>query len=283
MFGFEMRRSWLEALAVSYASVRFPQRSICDTLHTSKAVSEPLVRVDTYFAGACLVQELATAGSIAHVHHDGGDIIHVELTTREHVLIHLIESSIPLHEVMLTLKSNSAESTHTLFLFWADRLLPLHNQVYEVDDWMMPLLELYNNVLYGYEVAGRKLLVFPVNFQGYGKTRTIRYGDPIDVRELHCNWREYRSAHLHGIFYAADFAKQEGNQKAPEHATHTLERFYQALGLPVDSDSRTVKRAYRKLARQYHPDLNTTTEAHAKMQHINEAYARIIRHLKATH
>ena len=67
---------------------------------------EAKVRTETYFAGAALVRDLQVAGTIKHVHHDGGDIIHVEMRTGEHAWIHLIESSIPLAEVVGTLAAN---------------------------------------------------------------------------------------------------------------------------------------------------------------------------------
>jgi curved DNA-binding protein CbpA len=37
-----------------------------------------------------------------------------------------------------------------------------------------------------------------------------------------------------------------------------------------------VRRAYRDLARQYHPDLNPSPDATAKMQAINQAYQQIM-------
>jgi len=36
--------------------------------------------------------------------------------------------------------------------------------------------------------------------------------------------------------------------------------FYQILGVSRDADADTLKRAYRKLARQYHPDVNKELE-----------------------
>ncbi|MGF0118304.1 DnaJ C-terminal domain-containing protein [Promicromonospora sp. Marseille-Q5078] len=50
--------------------------------------------------------------------------------------------------------------------------------------------------------------------------------------------------------------------------------FYSALGVPKDADDAAVKKAYRKLARRYHPDQNPGDEAaEAKFKEIGEAYA----------
>ncbi|MDB5231394.1 MAG: DnaJ-class molecular chaperone CbpA [Chitinophagaceae bacterium] len=48
--------------------------------------------------------------------------------------------------------------------------------------------------------------------------------------------------------------------------------YYKILGLSKDATSDDIKKAYRKLARKFHPDLNPNdTEAHKKFQQINEA------------
>ena len=48
--------------------------------------------------------------------------------------------------------------------------------------------------------------------------------------------------------------------------------FYQILGVSRDADSDTLKRAYRKLARQYHPDVNKEPGAEDKFKEIGKAY-----------
>ncbi len=54
----------------------------------------------------------------------------------------------------------------------------------------------------------------------------------------------------------------------------TPENYYAILGVPVDADSDTVKRAYRQLARRYHPDLaGANPTAATEMKRINRAYA----------
>ena len=49
--------------------------------------------------------------------------------------------------------------------------------------------------------------------------------------------------------------------------------YYSTLGVAKDADLETVKKAYRKLAMQYHPDRNHgDAAAEQKFKEINEAY-----------
>ncbi|MEZ4615016.1 MAG: molecular chaperone DnaJ [Caldilineaceae bacterium] len=48
--------------------------------------------------------------------------------------------------------------------------------------------------------------------------------------------------------------------------------YYEVLGVARDADTNTLKKAFRKLAQQYHPDVNKTAEAEARFKEINEAY-----------
>ena len=50
--------------------------------------------------------------------------------------------------------------------------------------------------------------------------------------------------------------------------------FYAVLGVPKDADAAAIKKAYRKLARQLHPDQNPgDAKAEARFKDIGEAYA----------
>ena len=48
--------------------------------------------------------------------------------------------------------------------------------------------------------------------------------------------------------------------------------FYQILGVTRDADADTLKSAYRKLARKYHPDVNKDPGAEDKFKEIGKAY-----------
>ena len=49
--------------------------------------------------------------------------------------------------------------------------------------------------------------------------------------------------------------------------------YYEVLGVPKDAPKQDIKKAYRKLAMQYHPDRNKSAEAEEKFKEISEAYA----------
>ena len=49
--------------------------------------------------------------------------------------------------------------------------------------------------------------------------------------------------------------------------------YYEVLGVDRNADPETLKKAYRKMAKMYHPDMNPgDTEAEAKFKEVNEAY-----------
>lgn len=47
---------------------------------------------------------------------------------------------------------------------------------------------------------------------------------------------------------------------------------YELLGVARDADADTVKKAYRRLARQYHPDVNPDPDAQERFKEISRAY-----------
>jgi curved DNA-binding protein len=48
--------------------------------------------------------------------------------------------------------------------------------------------------------------------------------------------------------------------------------YYEVLGVPRDASTEDIRRAYRKLAREYHPDVNKDPGAEDRFKEVSEAY-----------
>jgi curved DNA-binding protein len=61
-------------------------------------------------------------------------------------------------------------------------------------------------------------------------------------------------------------------QGDPEESRLEFKDYYATLGVDKSASKDEVQRAYRKLARKYHPDINKEPEAEARFKDIGEAY-----------
>ena len=48
--------------------------------------------------------------------------------------------------------------------------------------------------------------------------------------------------------------------------------YYEILGVKKDTPQNEIKRAYKKLARKYHPDVSKEADAEIKFKEVGEAY-----------
>ncbi|MDX2077914.1 MAG: DnaJ domain-containing protein [bacterium] len=242
------------------------------------------MRTLTYYVGAHLVNELSIAGAVDEILHDGRDIIHVRLITGESLMIHLIDSSIPTYEIKHILRDNTQMAHNTLFILWCDMLLPDAGSKIILQEWHHALRDVYGGRIYAYKIYMQQLYIFPVYFdvQPYQDYHVVRYGDPIDVGALRCSTITTPVHGLHGTWRIATFdgdPESYHRERAEKLArpTSPLDVYFTLLGVAVGADRETVKRAYRGLARQYHPDLSDDRQAHQRMQELNIAYAIIIK------
>lgn len=61
-----------------------------------------------------------------------------------------------------------------------------------------------------------------------------------------------------------------------------LEQYYKILDVDPGADEKTVKKAYRKLALKYHPDVNSHPGASDRFHRICEAYEIVLTHIRKT-
>jgi hypothetical protein len=57
-----------------------------------------------------------------------------------------------------------------------------------------------------------------------------------------------------------------------------MKDYYAILEIAPDSNESDIRKAYRRLAKQYHPDVNKSKNAHEKFIEISEAYEFLINH-----
>ncbi|MCC7447052.1 MAG: DnaJ domain-containing protein [Anaerolineae bacterium] len=261
------------------------------------------MRIQLSYANAFLVKALIAAGAVADVGDNGMDLIELELHGGEPVTAHLIERDIDVGLIETLLNEDAQRKRASLFILWSDMLLPDDGSWYRPYDWMMALLALYGDKIYGFDVYGTNVTMFPVYFeQQIGRPEYfIRYGDTIDMTRIGVE-TVHAQSHVKGTWRVVDFeegrrataanantGQRDERSKEKEDETIRFNRmradrnplwvYYNLLGLDVNDNADTVRRAYRELARKYHPDRNPSLEATRRMQQINLAYEQIMKWL----
>ncbi len=67
--------------------------------------------------------------------------------------------------------------------------------------------------------------------------------------------------------------KSAGNPGGNLHDMASKRDYYDILGVPRAASKEDVKKAFRQLARKYHPDVSKEPDAEARFKEINEAYS----------
>jgi hypothetical protein len=237
------------------------------------------MRYDTFTAVAEFVTQSQDAGIIRHFYEDG-DLMYFSLKTGERIMGYLIERAFTLQNLQHHISTNTAKGRYSLFFFREDAFLPAHGDLYLIEDWMQALLAVQGDKIYAFDVRGKHVYFFPVHFLGTGRYRHIEYGDLIEIANLHGETVETDEPLLAGKWRMATFDAREAHEQPKRDAiievNPQLAPYYGTLGIPHGEGMVAIKRAYRSLARQYHPDLNSHPEAIARMKQINEAYQRLV-------
>lgn len=63
-----------------------------------------------------------------------------------------------------------------------------------------------------------------------------------------------------------------GRGRGDEVTMSEKREYYEVLGVRRDATDEDIRRAFRRLARQYHPDVNKDPDAEARFKEVNEAY-----------
>src|SRR5579862_2617051 len=246
------------------------------------------MRINLSQVNAHLINELQASGAIAGIRHDGGDVIFVDLPAGEMVAIHLVEREISVKDIADTFKYNTDLNAFTLFILSAPMLLPDDGMLYRPYDWMTALLDIYGDKIYGFETIHNRVYIFPVCYDPpeNGIKRLVHWGDSIETAQIGVGTVYTEGRILNGRWRIADFDSPTQRQARDDAAKtaggvyHAASgRYYEILGIVQGADAEAIRKAYHTLARQFHPDLNKTEEATARMQEINTAYAILMQEL----
>ena len=94
---------------------------------------------------------------------------------------------------------------------------------------------------------------------------------------------EQKSYHKENTETKSEYKKQSyTKQEEPKQENDEFKRFYSesaytVLGVSANNDYKSIKKVYRKLVREYHPDLNPQNiELYTEItQHINSAWEKV--------
>jgi hypothetical protein len=264
------------------------------------------MRLDSNYVRLHIVHSMEALPHTA-VRYDDFDVTVVDMADGASVAICLMERPTPLHEIMDVYREHNRNRTHVVYVLWQEMLLPNHGDIFEPPDWLKSLYTLHHNQVYAFKNLAHEVDIFPLSFEriGLGAERLVKHGAPVHLGDVGCAFVEVEEGPLMGRWGFADFipgrgrAQAERVYQAQREEAERRQRFYEdfyrqqtglpkdtpqdrllschrELGVPVGAQWETIKKAYRDLARQYHPDLNPHHEATARMQAINAAYAFLL-------
>lgn len=243
------------------------------------------MRLDTHTARLFVVNQLEKARVVKDIRFEDEDCVFVDLKNGQSVVVHLYGRHLPMPELLDIFAVDSKMNAHTLPLLLCHWLIPENGHEYEPPVWIDALHTIFGNKIYTYEVDGPDTFIYPVTFerQRHKPERIIHYGAAIKNLNLGCKTVKIeKPAPVAGTWKIANFQDVpffEPPKEVPKPPVFkfnmALLPYYRTLGVEVTADFETIKKKYRQMAREYHPDLNKSRQATELMQAINEAYRKI--------
>ncbi len=118
------------------------------------------------------------------------------------------------------------------------------------------------------------------------KLRIRRFQSNYAIRCPQCQARYRGRLDLHGRLRIEPEPERKRQAPPVKEAVGELAGHYRTLGLPVNADLVALRRAYRRMMKQHHPDLYAMADApkraqvEEKAKLINEAYHALLDHLE---
>lgn len=230
--------------------------------------------------------------------------------------IHLVDEPLKARHMRRQLQEATNIGTGTLYVV-ADTLLPKDNVRTLPDEWLLAVHALSGERIYGYQTVSSQYQLIQVHFEPVSGLNAweVQYGPAVHLERLRFYRASTKPRSIKGDWLVADFdtacfwkendyrnhrerlmrerrrtagttwqtwsgfqtwANDTPNAASSPMRTY-LDMCYDILGLPSGADRDTVKMAFRKLAREVHPDTSQLPkeEAEARFKALTSAYEYI--------
>ncbi|GFQ04196.1 chaperone protein dnaj [Phtheirospermum japonicum] len=105
--------------------------------------------------------------------------------------------------------------------------------------------------------------------------RVIRFGHAHNIEHFMCTAQAVLHSYRSNYHYCKK-NKKTGNLRGTQVRASGRESPYEVLGVKPSASTKEIKRAYRKLALKYHPDVNKEAGAQEKFMRIKHAYNTLL-------
>lgn len=194
----------------------------------------------------------------------------------EEIVVYVLAGEISTGFIKKTLNANSHADKHTLYILALD-LITDDGRTARMSEGLRLLLQAYNSTIYAYRSLSWGVEILGVRIDRAGR---MILGEPVNLADLSGEYAEIDTRYILGVRKIAGFNRQQFDvHDEPDvevFTAHPLQEFYDLLNVAIGANLAEIKRAYRRKARQHHPDTDKSPGATERMQQINDAYARIL-------
>lgn len=195
----------------------------------------------------------------------------------EEIAVYLLAGDVSIDFIKTAVNGNTREDIHTMFVLSED-LLPPANSTAQPDAPLQLLFDLYGGKVYAYTVSETDVRIFTVYID---TAHHITYSEPVNIADIGSDYTDLNNRYIRGVRKTATFSNRHFHrERVSTSAYNPLQPFFDVLGIPASATEDDIKKAYRRKARQHHPDIDKSPTATETMQAINEAYARIMEHFE---